>query len=217
MNDNTSLSDGNKNEDGENASIFSKDDYLKAIGQLTVNMSNLEQQVKNAIGWLIGHDYFLNRGITAGMYFKDLLKLFNTLFRIVISDKDRLGELKDLIKDLDEIGDERNRYIHRQWLFLGDDKSPIVVSTKLTKNLSKELNEDKETPSLKDLNVLSDKIEGLIGRVFRLLSLCAGEMNDYRKIIEAINSNSPLNLVTQEFVRKIAERAYDSSRTPKQK
>ena len=101
------------------------DDFLKAIGRITVNFSHLEFEVFFLIWPLLDSDQEAARVVSDMLSFRQKCELINSLCQLRATDKKEIEGLGDLTKKLDHVGLERNRLIHSVWA-VGDTDAPVL-------------------------------------------------------------------------------------------
>jgi hypothetical protein len=87
----------------------SRDDYLKLIGEIAVNMSRLETYLRDHIGDMICKDFGANARVTAEMPFIELAVLFRSLFLYRVNEPSLCKQCEKLYDFLvNTINPERN-------------------------------------------------------------------------------------------------------------
>lgn len=94
-----------------------KDDYLKLLGQITVDFSSIEFWLKSHIWSLLGEDFGANLCVTAGASLMELSALFRALFLFCVQDDKLRRRCQNLFDKLKEINEDRNKYSHSEWFF----------------------------------------------------------------------------------------------------
>lgn len=140
--------------------LKSKNSYLRAIGQITVNMSNLEDEMARCIGILNCPDEGANMRITAGEPFANLLRLLDVLFRYRVSDEARLKEFKTITDALSNVTEKRNINIHGVIRFISVPPDGIIVNRhKYSKMKIGKFGVDRESIPIATLKTLAKEIE----------------------------------------------------------
>lgn len=150
MKEDKSFSIGNKIE------ITVTPDLLESLGKLSVLFVGLEYFVILAISNLIPrtHAKFTFR-LVGGDSFKVLLSKFKKIFLFQIDDESLIKEFNLLIRELEKINDDRNRYEHSMWLF----NEGNLFRFKIKSNIKKEpILLDGEKLQVSDIEKLNAKI-----------------------------------------------------------
>jgi hypothetical protein len=97
------------------------EDYLTALGEISVNVSDLEGAISVCISGLIfeGGDITYNHKLATCLIGSEqldiLIKKLDKLFRHMVSDAKMLEQFDVVRKRIEVIKDDRNRYIHSSW------------------------------------------------------------------------------------------------------
>jgi hypothetical protein len=191
-----------------------KDDYLKIIGEITVNMTNLEDRMATSIGVLYGGDDGANMRVTAGEPFANLLRLLDVLFRYRISDEKELKRFDTIEKALNKANDDRNTHIHGVLQFVEEKEKLIVHKHKFSKmNLGK-FKTDYSPPTLETLQQLAQSITSVRLRLMNLMMSNAKAIKKHCKEAKDFD-DSVIKFLTQRL--ETHQRTSDESKTKTEK
>ena len=138
------------------------DNFLQALGRITVNIQTLET-VLSFITWsLIGPDQKVGMIITSQMSFKRLCNLLGALFRHKVQSPERVEELNDLLRRAATVEQRRNTVIHSTWSTSDEAGLPEASRFKITASRKKGLNIQSEGATLDDLNEIADEMREVI-------------------------------------------------------
>lgn len=130
-----------------------KQEYLVALGRITVNMNYLEVWTRTSLAILMDSDFeFVIRRFGHEQYSK-VLRAFSEEFRRKVTDISLQQEFTEIANKLASLNQRRNTYIHSLWLFAEDDS--FVVRQKQLKGLR--IDQDMH-PEVAELNKLADDI-----------------------------------------------------------
>jgi hypothetical protein len=108
------------------------DDFLAAIGAVTVEFAVLEKNLEAVICiFLVGNklkDQATGRIVTAELSFQKAVHLFSALLRHRFPNRDD-GDLKKLCAQLFKAEQERNAIVHSTWAFAAEDKVMRIKTT----------------------------------------------------------------------------------------
>jgi hypothetical protein len=104
--------------------------HLMALGKITANFSQLEDELCRLIWYLVGPDEQLGQVVTAELPFRSLVNLAGALVRHRTSDPRTLEEVEAALKSAIKAEQERNTMVHSTWFSHHTDDE--VSRTKLT-------------------------------------------------------------------------------------
>lgn len=159
-----------------------KDDYLKAIGAITVNLTNLESEIAYSICVLNSEETGASRRITAGEPFANLLRLLVVLFKYRVSNSEQLEKFETIRIELGRVNDLRNIYIHGELQFFEDPKGIIVTKRKYSKTSPKKFGIDHNPPKYGELIKLNEDIETIKNKLSKIISDNISAIREHRKI-----------------------------------
>lgn len=137
-----------------------EDDYLRAIGKITVAMSGLEHEMAFVIGVLISDDLRLGERITAGEPFSNLSNLMAVLFHYRVGDMAANMKFRELLGRMHSACEDRNNVVHGDWIF---DEAPTYHMPSRFK-VSKKRSSFKisaDSQELPDLLEIADRLPAL--------------------------------------------------------
>ena len=193
-------------------------DYFKAIGQVTVNFTNLESEMARSIGVLNCEEEGANIRITAGEPFANLMRLLAVLFRYRISDPDQLEKFENIIKDLNEVSDKRNINIHGICNILEAFDRTYVIKKKYSKNKLKKFDVDTTPPKLEELVSLSKEIEDVRSKLSELIWENKLTIKEHRQ--KSLEIETSLNSAKNKFMHNLTnqtEQPYEKPQETKAK
>ena len=88
---------------------------VKALGQLVANFSMLEVNIAFGTWELLDTDQPAGQIMTAGLGFQELLSKFCSLYRLRVTDEQKLRALDELRVKLQNVNESRNGFIHAFW------------------------------------------------------------------------------------------------------
>jgi hypothetical protein len=139
------------------------DEFLRALGLITVNFSYLEYMIAVHCGVLISAK-IPGTGwvITSEMSVKNLLGLLSSLFKNAFRNPEVQEELKDLLKRIDDCCTQRNLVTHSIWTpefdFVKEIKGEVIRRIKYTAKRKKGLDVQWENYSPDDLHQIANSI-----------------------------------------------------------
>jgi hypothetical protein len=104
--------------------------HLIALGRITANFSQLEDELCRLIWYLLGPDEQLGQVVTAELSFRGLVNLAGALARHRTSDPTTLQEVEAALKSAIQAEQERNAMVHSTWF--AHSTQDEVSRTKLT-------------------------------------------------------------------------------------
>jgi hypothetical protein len=107
------------------------EEFLREIGHIAVSFSLLEEILRFLVIALVDEPQRIGVVLTSELSFKNLKSLAFALAKEKISDESKLKELKELIKEISALEEERNRIMHSGWGTY-DDKPDIIMRSKDT-------------------------------------------------------------------------------------
>jgi hypothetical protein len=120
--------------------------------------------------------------ITSELSFKNLKSLAFALAKEKLSDGSELNELKELIKEITALEEERNRIIHSGWGY--DDRQEVTTRSKDTAKEKHGLRFVFEDYTVQKLRQVGDSMLALAGKIeeFQDALIEAGKVDDpYKK------------------------------------
>lgn len=138
------------------------DEYLRAIGRITVNFSYLEHVVAFGIISLVSPDQGIGQIITASMSFQQKTATLDALYRYKLTsasvkEPSRAEAMKTLMDRANHGSDERNTFMHSAWT-TQEDAPEIVGRLKITAKIGKGLTHHAPQVSVEQLNGLADEL-----------------------------------------------------------
>ena len=109
--------------------------YTEALGQISVNFSDLEAGLAG-IAWDLIGDKKVGQIVTAQLSFHQLLDKVSSLFRHRYEDKSLIDELEGLLVQAKLICDERNKYVHSVWFNAPDTLHRVRLRAKRKEGLT---------------------------------------------------------------------------------
>jgi hypothetical protein len=106
------------------------DAHLIALGRITADFSQLEDELCRLIWHLLDRDERLGQIVTAELPFKGLINLAGALARYRTSNAATLEEVEAALKSAIKVEQERNTIVHSTWFSHGAEAE--VSRTKLT-------------------------------------------------------------------------------------
>jgi len=142
------------------------DEYLRAIGRITVNFAVLERGISSCVESLISSDPKLGHIITAGLSFRSLLDLLSSLYKYRNDNPNAITKLDKLIAQIARTGQKRDIITHSFWVidFPGDEREEKIRG-KITAKRNKGLMFQVEKVSVEELNKIADEIAEVLYEV----------------------------------------------------
>jgi hypothetical protein len=131
------------------------EDYVNAIGQITIQQSLLEDAMADSIGVLIGEDESANIRITASEPFLNLLRLLAVLFKYRITDKNQIKRFDIIAKNLKDSDTARNVNIHAAIILVEFSDKTIVFKNRYSKFNIANFEIDDTPPTIEALNKIA--------------------------------------------------------------
>lgn len=144
------------------------DEYLRAIGRVTIKFSILELKLAFCVGELIGCTQRIGQLITAKRYFSQLILLLNSIYRERMSDPDKQEELARLLDRAKELSEKRNDIMHAAWSV--DAQPPHDTIRFKIRNTKKGPDCELESIKLEDLDNTANLIEEIGFEITAFLS-----------------------------------------------
>jgi hypothetical protein len=135
-----------------------RDEYYRAIGQIVVKYSALEQMVTYLVTQLIANNHQVGDIVTAEISFSKKLALLSCLHRLRQKDQSRIDLLDKAIGQIGTLEDRRNQVIHSNWEF--NDKELLVNRYKVTARKNKGLRYNLKPTPIQELKQLVKDING---------------------------------------------------------
>lgn len=137
---------------------FLPDETLLAIGRITVNFAIVELVIAAYVEALLTpRDSDAGRAVTAGMSFKRLLDLLDSLHRLRVKDPDEHERLDSLIKRCLILEERRNVITHSHWSPPGEELGK-VTRWKTTARRKTGLRDDFQKMTDAELHGLADEL-----------------------------------------------------------
>ena len=136
--------------------------FLSALGRVTLEFSQLEWFLKASIAILLEKDMEVCHAATAQASFQQLLNIFASLFRLGVDEPKLIEKLGEVLKEIVEAAQKRNRIIHSTWFGVADNDELghfIRVTAKRSRGLS---HEERETEP-GELTEIADSIKTSAG------------------------------------------------------
>ncbi len=114
----------------------------EAIGEVTINFADLEDDVSAAISFLLKRGDDVGRIVTAELSFKGKLNLVAAVFRHLTPESERLESLRELLGLCLKIEGIRNQVVHSSWIRHVDN--PKVIRRKFTAKMRHGFREETE-------------------------------------------------------------------------
>lgn len=90
--------------------------FITALGELTVSFGSLEEDVREAIWWILGGNEERAQIMTAGLSFSVLVEKFTSLFAQKFDHLLMPAGMAKLRADLMSINERRNKMVHALWV-----------------------------------------------------------------------------------------------------
>ncbi len=144
------------------------DEYLRAIGRITVNFSILELRLAFCVGELVGSTQRIGQLVTARLAFPQLIALLNSLYQERVKEDARREKFLRLLRKAETAAEKRNAVVHAAWAV--DLQNPQQTMRFKIQNTKKGLRYQFEGVSVTDLNRTADLIEEVAGEISAFLS-----------------------------------------------
>ncbi len=136
------------------------DDYVHAVGKVTIAFSYLEDNVCYTVWAMLGGDRQTADCITAEMSFRNLINLISSLLKQKekegIRSTDLAPLLRDAIKKTNAAEQDRNRIVHSRW---GFSSKLEAVREKVTAKQKHGLNYDAEPAAVSEIEAVVSRID----------------------------------------------------------
>jgi len=152
--------------------ISVRDEYLAAMGEVTVNFQSLEATTRMFAAGLISPDQKLGLIVTSQQSFQRLCQLLEALFRYRSTSEERLRQLTELLKRASTAEERRNSIVHSSWLTSepNSEGRETVARVKISTKQKHGLKVDFEAIQPHDLRALANELRGLVVAMTQLYS-----------------------------------------------
>src|SRR6185369_11818160 len=148
----------------------SVDDYLKALGRISVNFTRIESFLGIFVGELISEDFGLNLCVVAGSGMMELVNLFRALFRYRVAKSDLIKRCQAVLSKIEDVNDRRNRFLHSEWVLGEFDGTVVAWRTKLKKRSKHGLQSEFENNNYEEINVLLENMQSTLSELTTLMT-----------------------------------------------
>ena len=140
-----------------------RDQYLVAMGEVTVNFQSLEAITRMFAVGLICPDQKVGLIVTSQQSFQRLCQLLEALFRYRTTSDERLSRLAALLKRAAAAEERRNAFVHSIWLTSEPDQEgrETVARVKISTKPKHGLKVDFEAIQPHDLKALAAELREL--------------------------------------------------------
>jgi hypothetical protein len=115
---------------------------FEAIGEVVNGFEQLDDQISNAIAFLLRRGEYVGRIVTAEISFRAKVNLLGVLFVHERPDSQELAEVRELTAACMQVEDRRNQIVHSRWM--PDIKGMGVKRVKHTARGKRGLRTDEE-------------------------------------------------------------------------
>jgi hypothetical protein len=160
-----------------------KDEFLREIGHIAVSFSLLEEILRFLVIALVDEPQRIGVIITSELSFKNLKSLAFALAKEKLSDGSELNRLRELIKEITALEEERNRIMHSGW-GTDDDNQEVITRSKDTAKEKHGLRFVFEDYTVQKLRQVGDSMLALAGKLeaFQDALIETGKVDDpYKK------------------------------------
>lgn len=142
-------------------------DFLNAVGKVTVQFSKLESELSGFIVLLLDHeDPDVGNIVTAELSFKQLIQLLMSLFRHRISDPTKTSTMLKLLKKCRGLELERNRVVHSYWT--ASAAFDVARRRKFTAKFKRGYNREFKSVPIREIRKLASEIQDATSEIGRL-------------------------------------------------
>jgi len=144
------------------------DDFIKAVGRLTINFSHLEFSFSLFCGSQMGIKEPINEIITSELSFKQIVNITSGIFREIEKDPEMIEQFNKILASAWKLEEERNKIIH-SFYGRGDEPNDKIIRHKHSSKFKKGFKKDYQEVDAIYVNKISDEIKMVSIRLMQFL------------------------------------------------